>query len=419
MKKKVSKKIYMAGLLGEVMEWYDFTVYAFFALIIASQFFPSDNHFVSVTAAFAAFAVGFLMRPLGAIFFGYIGDNFGRKKVLYYSIFMMAIPSLIIGLMPTYATIGVMAPLFLVLMRMFQGLSVGGEHTGSVIYLAELAEHKNRAISAVIPFVGSILGILLGSLVGVLIYSIFDDKTVNDWAWRLPFIFGVVISLVGVMIRKTLPDSHEVSKEKAEKKDIKKILKENMASFVKVFLMNLTLAVGFYTVFIYNPIWMQKFLHVSKDFSLEINSISLFITIIAMFISAYVSNIVGRKPMLIVASAGLTLFSHPLYELMLSDTYHHILLGQGAFAILIGAFIGVIGVVMVELFPSNIRVSAVSIPYNLSFAIFGGTVPMIATWLIHTSGDSMAIAWYISGASLISFITILSIPETFKKEHLD
>ncbi|MEA1919600.1 MAG: MFS transporter [Campylobacterota bacterium] len=417
MQKKISKKAYLAGLLGEIMEWYDFTVYGFFALVIASQFFPSDNHFISVTAAFAAFALGFLMRPLGAVFFGYIGDKFGRKKVLYYSIFLMAIPSLLIGLMPTYETIGVLAPLLLILMRMLQGLSVGGEHTGSIIYLAELASYKHRAISAVVPFVGTILGVLLGSLIGVLIYSSFDSETIRDWAWRIPFILGVLIAFVGVMVRKTLPESYEA--EESTQQEIKKILKENLKSFIKVFIINLPFAVGFYTVFIYNPIWMQKFLHVSKDYSLEINSISLVVTIFAMVIASQLSNVLGRKKILILATGGLTLFSYPLYELMLSDFYHHILIGQSLFAVFIGMFMGTIGVVMVEMFSSDIRMSAVSIPFNISFAIFGGTVPMIATWLIHVSHDNLSIAWYLSAVSLVSLVTIFTIPETYKKEHLD
>jgi len=413
------KKLYFAGLVGEIMEWFDFTVYGFFALVIAANFFPSDNHFVSVVATFAAFAIGFLMRPLGGLFFGYIGDKIGRKKVLTTSMYMMAIPSLIIALTPTFTTIGILAPIILILMRMLQGLSVGGEHTGSIVYLTELSSKKDRALSAAIPFIGTVLGVLLGSFVGVIIFSIFSHEAIVEWAWRIPFFMGVLVAIVGIVIRKYLPESHTPDDDTQEVVPIVEVFKYHKASFAKVFFLNLTFAIGFYTVFIYNPIWMQKFLHVSKSYSLEINSISLVMAIVAMLISSHYSNKFGRKPLLLLATAGLTLFSYPLYELMLSDFALHALLGQGILAMLIGTFMGVIGIVMVELFKKSIRMSAVGVAFNLSFAIFGGTAPLIATWLIHTTHDNLSIAWYISVSSLISFITVLTIKETYQKEELD
>ncbi len=417
--KQINKKIYFAGLMGEIMEWYDFTVYGFFALVIATHFFPSDNHFVSIMATFAAFAVGFLVRPIGAIAFGFIGDNYGRKKVLTYSIFLMAFPSLIIGLMPTYETIGIFAPIFLILMRMLQGISVGGEHTGSVIYLCELSNFKYRALSAVVPFVGTVLGVLLGSLVGTVIYAFLDNALVTQWVWRIPFLLGVLIAGVGMMIRKTLPESYTPDAERSSSKKMLETAKHNVKPFIKVFLMNLTFAVGFYTVFIYNPIWIQQFLHTTKEYALEINSISLVFSIVAMLISSYLSNIFGRKPLLLFATGGMTFLSYPLYDMMLSGIPYHVLIGQGGLAIFIGSFMGVIGVVMVELFKAEVRVSAVSVSFNLSFAIFGGTAPIVATWLIHTTHNDLALAWYLSLVSLISFITILTIPETYKQESLE
>ena len=417
--KKIKKKLYFAGLVGEIMEWFDFTVYGFFALIIAANFFPSENHFVSIIATFAAFAIGFLMRPLGGLFFGYIGDRYGRKKVLTTSIYLMAFPSLVIALTPTFSTIGVLAPIILILMRMLQGLSVGGEHTGSIIYLTELSSHKDRALSAAIPFIGTVLGVLLGSLVGVTIFSIFSHDAIVEWAWRIPFFMGVLIAIVGVGIRKYLPESHIPDSNTQEAMPIGEVFKNHRSVFAQVFFLNITFAVGFYTVFIYNPIWMQKFLHISKSYSLEINSISLLFAIIAMLFSSHFSNKVGRKPILLMATGGLTLFSYPLYALMLSDMPLHALMGQGIFAVLIGMFMGVTGVVMVELFKKSIRMSAVGVAFNLSFAIFGGTAPMIATWLIHTTHDNLSLAWYMSLSALISFITVLTIDETYKKETLD
>jgi MHS family proline/betaine transporter-like MFS transporter len=415
----MKKRLYFAGLVGEIMEWFDFTVYGFFALVIATNFFPAENHFISVIATFAAFAIGFLMRPLGGVFFGYIGDKIGRKKVLTTSMFLMAFPSLIIALTPTFESIGIFAPIVLILMRMLQGLSVGGEHTGSVIYLTELSSHKNRALSASVPFIGTILGVLLGSLVGVFIFSVFSHATIVEWAWRIPFFMGVFIAVVGIGIRKYLPESVTLDEKEKNTMPLVEIFKNHRFAFVQVFFLNLTFAVGFYTVFIYNPIWMGKFLGVSKSYSLEINSISLALAIVAIFFSSKYSNIYGRKTMLILATMGLTLFSYPLYDLMLRDEFYYIMFGQGMFAVFIGMFMGVIGVVMVELFTKNIRMSAVSIAFNLSFAIFGGTAPMVATWLIHTTHDNLSLAWYVSLSSFISFLVVLTLKETYKKEVLD
>ncbi len=412
------KKLYIAGLVGEIMEWFDFTVYGFFALVIARNFFPAENHFISLVAAFAAFAIGFLMRPLGAFFFGYLGDRYGRKKVLTTSMYLMAFPSLIIALSPTYETIGVFAPILLVLMRMLQGLSVGGEHTGSIIYLAELSDRRQRAFSAAVPFIGTMLGVLLGSLVGVGIFALFSHESIDAWAWRIPFAFGVSIAVVGVMIRRYLPESRAAADGPAVM-PMEEVFRNHFGPFIKVFLMNLTFAVGFYTVFIYNPIWMQQFLHDSKAYTLEINSLSLVIAMLAMPVAAVLSNRIGRKPLLVFATGGLALFSWPLYRLMLSDVTFHAVAGQGIFAVFIGIFMGTIGVVMVELFSRDIRVSAVSIAFNISFAVFGGTAPMVATWLIHTTHDNLSLAWYLSASALISLLTVLTIDETYQKEHLD
>lgn len=416
---QTKQKLYFAGLIGEILEWFDFTVYGFFALIIAAKFFPSDNHFVSLIATFATFAVGFLMRPLGALIFGHIGDQFGRKNVLITSIFLMAFPSLIIAITPTFATIGIFAPIILILMRMLQGVSVGGEHTGAIIYLTELSNLKNRAFSGVVPFIGVVLGVLLGSLVGVTIFSLFEHDTILQWAWRIPFFMGVLIAVVGITIRKYLPESYHPENGTETQTPIVDVLQNHLKEFLQMFFLNSAFAAGFYTIFIYNPLWMQKFSHALKSESLKINSIALVLTIMAMLLSSYLSNKLGRKPMLIIATAGLTLLSYPLYKMMLSNITHHLLIGQAVFAVFIGTFMGVIGVVMVELFDKEIRMSAVSVSYNLCFAILGGTAPMIATWLIHTTHNNLSVAWYLSLASLISLIATLTLPETYKKELLD
>jgi MHS family proline/betaine transporter-like MFS transporter len=369
-------------------------------------------------ATFAAFAIGFVMRPLGAVVFGHIGDTFGRKNVLTASIFLMAFPSLVIALTPTFAVIGIFAPILLIVMRMLQGLSVGGEHTGSVVYLTELSSSKNRSFSAVVPFVGTVMGVLLGSLAGVVIFTSFSHESIVKWAWRIPFFMGSGIAVVGILIRKYLPETYHPQDESASVAPMVDIYRNHLGSFLKVFFLNLPFAVGFYTVFIYNPLWMQKFAGITKSYALEINSLALGVTIIAMLLSSSLSNRYGRKPMLLISTGGLTLLSYPLYKLMVSSFAFHLLIGQTFFALFIGTFMGVVGVVMVELFDKEVRMSAVSIAFNLCFAVFGGTAPMIATWLIHTSHNNVSVAWYLALMSAVSLVTALSLPETFQKKEL-
>ncbi|WPL16233.1 Proline porter II [Thiorhodovibrio winogradskyi] len=408
----MNRRLYLAGLVGEIMEWYDFTVYGFFAVVIASQFFPSEDPFVSMLSALAAFAVGFLMRPIGALVFGPMGDLFGRRRVLTTAVFLMAFPSLIIGLLPTYASIGVLAPTMLVLMRMLQGMSVGGEHTGCVVYLSEQGSSRHRALTAAVPFIGTVLGVLLGSLVGVSIYALFDAATVAAWAWRIPFLLGVLIALVGLMVRRHLPESFRAADDAARPSLFSQLLNNHWRAFLQVFFLNIVFASGFYTVFIYNPMWLQHFVGESKDLTLQINSLALAMAILGIVISALLADRVGRKPLLYVSTIGITLMSYPIYALMLHEFPLYVLLGQLSFGLLIGLFMGVVGSVMVELFSAEVRSSAVSISFNLCFALFGGTAPMLATWLVHTTGNPLNVAWVLSAGALASLITVVTLPET-------
>jgi MHS family proline/betaine transporter-like MFS transporter len=219
-----------------------------------------------------------------------------------------------------------------------------------------------------------------------------------------------------MMIRKYLPESYHPEQCPTVKVPIIDVLQHHYKPFLQIFFLNLTFAAGFYTVFIYNPLWMQKFTHITKSYSLEINSTALLITILAMLASSALSNKIGRKPILLFSTAGVALLSYPLYSMMLSPSAYKLFIGQGGFAVLLGAFIGVIGVVMVENFDKNVRMSGVSVSFNLCFAMFGGTAPMVSTWLIHTTHDSLSVAWYLALVSAVSCIAALTLPETYTKE---
>ncbi len=408
--KKHFRKVLAAGLIGNILEWYDFAVYGFFAATIAKQFFPSDNPTVSLIAAFGAFAAGFLMRPIGAIFFGRIGDVVGRKKMLFLSVMLMAIPTFIIGILPTHAQIGSFAAILMVLMRMLQGLSVGGEYTGSIVFLIEHAPDNRRSFFSSFSMMGATMGILLGSGFGALITSLLTEAELTSWGWRIPFLVGISIGIVGFLIRRGLPEAPE-SEEKT-KAPLKELFKDHKKPMFQTIGLNIMGAVCFYMIFIYMATWLVQEVHETKAEALDINTISLFVLLAATPLFALLADKVGRKPMLITGSILMVFAAYPLIWLMHHHNFWMILAGQSAFAIILSIFMSTIPAFMTELFPSKIRASATSISYNIPYAIFGGTAPMVAVWIISETNNPEAIAFYLIAVSLLAFLIALTVKET-------
>lgn len=414
--KKHFRKVLAAGLIGNILEWYDFAVYGFFASTIAKQFFPSDNPTTSLIAAFGAFAAGFLMRPIGAIFFGRIGDKVGRKKMLFLSVMLMAIPTFIIGVLPTHSQIGFTAAILMVLMRMLQGLSVGGEYTGSIVFLIEHAPDHRRGFFSSFSMIGATLGILLGSGFGALITSMLTESELTSWGWRIPFLVGISIGIVGFLIRKGLPET-PTSNEKADA-PLKEVFTSHKKPMLQSVGLNIMGAVSFYLIFIYLATWLVQEVHETKSEALDINTISLFVLLIATPLFATVSDKVGRKPMLITGAVLMALVAYPLIWLMHHHNFWMILAGQSVFAIVLSIFMSTIPAFMTELFPAKIRASATSISYNIPYAIFGGTAPMVAVWIISVTDNPEAISGYLVIVSLLAFFIALSVKET-KGKKLD
>ena len=407
-------RVLAAGLIGNVMEWYDFAVYGFFASTIGTLFFPTGNATTSLIASFGAFAAGFLMRPVGAILFGHIGDLLGRKKVLTISVMMMAVPTFLIGLLQTYDDIGIVAPILIVLLRMIQGVSVGGEYTGSFVFLTEQAPKNKRGLYSSWSITGAMAGILLGSAIGALTTNLTTNAELTSWGWRLPFIAGLLVAGTGWLIRRGIED--DSGDVKQEKSPLAEAVKKNLRELLQSFGINIANAVGFYIIFIYISTWLVSEDGVSRGTALDINTLSMGVTLLTIPVVAFVSDRFGRKPFLLVGTGGLALFSYPLIRLMHQPDPTIALLGQIGLALLLGTFIAVIPVTLSELFPRNVRVSATSLSYNLPLAIFGGTAPMVATWLIHETGSALALAWYLSAAALIGFMVTLTMKERHRVE---
>ena len=404
--RRAHRRVIAAGIAGNVMEWYDFAVYGYFARTIGQLFFPSDDPFLSLMAAFGAFAVGFLMRPLGAVVFGYIGDRVGRAHSLLLSVVAMAVPTFAIGLLPTYHDIGIGASVLMLLCRILQGLAVGGEYTGSVVFLAERAPPGKRGLaSAWAPF-GAVAGILLGSVIGTAIINLWPMEEVVGWAWRLPFLVGVVVGGVGFFIRR------HVSFDKAPPGKgfpLTQALREQPREMLQVVGICIANAVGFYLIFVYVTTWLKLYAKMKIGDALLVNSINMAIMLGVILAAGWLSDKIGRKPVMAAAAIGMALFGWPLMALMQTGDFLNVFLGQLGFVLLVGSYNAVNPIAICELFPRSVRCSAVSTAYNITLGVVGGTAPIVATWLIETTGYALAPGLYVALGGVISTWATLSV----------
>lgn len=403
-------RIILVGLIGNVVEWYDFAVYGYFATVIGSQFFPSGDPDVSLIASFGAFAAGFLVRPLGGLVFGRIGDLFGRQRAMLLSVIAMAVPTVLMGFLPTYQQVGILAPIMIVLLRIVQGLSVGGEFTSSLIFLVEQAPAHRRAFSAVWGAWGASAGILLGSFVGFLVTRCLDEPQLVGWGWRLPFVFGGVVAGLGLWIRTHV---HADSPPTKSKSPVREVFTQHLVPVLRVALLNVGNGVAFYTMFIYAVTYMKTVDHLPEGVALRLNTIAMGVLLLIMPLSAWLSDRLGRRLIVGTAFFALVAGSIPLFHLLHSGDETSILAAELLFAGIIGILSGGMPVLNVELVPSPVRCTGLALAYNAAVGIFGGLTPIIVTWLIEVTDDPIAPAYWLVAASAISGATILfSVRET-------
>lgn len=406
-----NRKLVIAGAVGNVLEWFDFAVYGFFAPIFARLFFPSDDLTLSLIAAYGAFAAGYLMRPLGGAIFGHIGDRYGRKATLVASILLMALSSLAISLLPTYAQIGASAGILMVLLRMFQGLAVGGEYTGSIVFLAENAPKDRRAFFSCWALTAATGGILLGSLFGAGLSFLLTDAQLLSWGWRVPFFMGVLVAVVAFFIRRHIQENTKPQTERLPF-PLGYVVRHHWRKILHLILLNTGYAVVFYIGFIYVSQWLVSEVNETHYQAMAINSISLVCAIAAIPMLARLSDRIGRKPLLVFGFIASMVLSFPIVWLMSHPSLIFALVGQVVLALTVSCFIAAMPAALSEMFPSNVRMTAVSVGYNMAFAVFGGTAPMVATWLVGRTSDPLSFAWYMIAMAAVSLIAALMLKET-------
>jgi MHS family proline/betaine transporter-like MFS transporter len=395
-------RIIGAGLVGNVMEWYDFAVYGYFATVIGPLFFPSENPAVSVIAAFGAFAAGFLVRPLGGLVFGRIGDLVGRQRALTLSVLAMALPTVLIAFLPTYEAIGIAAPIVLVLLRMVQGLSVGGEYTNSIVFMVEHAPAHRRAFFAVWGVWGAVLGILIGSGIGDVLATILDEQQIAAWGWRVPFALGVLVALTGFVIRSS------IGTEAAPEETTSPVLDafgKHRGSVLRVILLNVGNGVGFYTAFVYAVSYIKEIDNLPEQLALNLNTGAMALLLLIMPLTAWLSDRIGRKPMIITGAALLLFGAVPLFELMHTTDPLLIFLGELGFVLAMGILSGGLNAANVELMPSAVRCTGLAFAYNAAIGYFGGTTPLIAAWLIAATGNPIMPAFWVAATAAVTLLT--------------
>jgi MHS family proline/betaine transporter-like MFS transporter len=410
-------RVTIAGTVGNVMEWYDFAVYGYFAATIGQHFFPAEDPFTSLIAAFGVFAAGFMMRPLGGIVFGHIGDRVGRKAALTISVLAMAIPTFLIGVLPDHAALGPAAGVLLVLLRMVQGLSVGGEYTTSIVFLVESAGRKHQGFAGSWSGFGAVGGILLGSAVGALVTLSLTTDEVHAWGWRVPFLFGLLVGLAGLYVRQHLPESHKAADAHKARSPVWQALRTEWRTILRIAQLNVVNGISFYIAFVFLVTYMQTVGGLTEAVALEINTVNM-IVLLAMFpMSGWLSDRIGRKPLLVAGIGGLLVMAWPMFwALHHTSSVYWNFVGQLGFAIFFGLFGGALPVTMVETTPHAVRCSAISIGYNLCVGVLGGLTPMVATWLIQRTHDDLAPAYCVMVAALISLVVALRLPEPLDEE---
>jgi len=295
-------KVIAAGMIGNVLEWYDFSVYGYFAASIGFNFFPRQDRVAQLLAAFAVFALGYLVRPIGGALIGHVGDHYGRRAALTVSVTAMAVPTFLVGLLPGYATLGLLAPVLLVLLRMVQGLSVGGEYTSSMVFMVERAAAGRRGLAGAIAACGSGVGTLLGSGVGATIAALMTTETLDAWGWRIPFLLGLVVGVIGFILRRQVTEFAPA--KSGERSPIVETLRDHWRLVLRLAALSVFNGVSFYVMFLYVASWLQTADGISPAHALEINTISMVTLLPALLVSGVLSDRYGRKPVLMLSTGA-------------------------------------------------------------------------------------------------------------------
>ncbi|WP_026314618.1 MFS transporter [Heyndrickxia acidiproducens] len=409
--RQTKKSVFATGV-GNAMEWFDFGLYSYLAVIISRNFFSAvENDELKLMFTFATFAIAFLMRPIGGIIFGRIGDKYGRKVVLTITIILMAFSTLLIGLLPTYEQIGVWAPVLLLIARIIQGFSTGGEYAGAMVYIAESSPDNKRNVLGSGLEIGTLAGYILASILASALFITLTDQQMAAWGWRIPFLLGLPLGLVGFYLRAHLEETpifeNELSEDDVQEESFLSILKNHkkdiLVCFVSVAFFNVTN----YMLLSYMPSYLDEVIGLSGTVGTVFITLIMVIMVPLALLFGKLSDKIGNKTVLVIGLGGLTLLSALAFYLINLNTFVFIFLGILILGILLSTYEGTMPGTLPTMFYTDIRYRTLAVTFNVSVSLFGGTTPLVSTWLVHQTGNALAPAFYLTIFSFIGFFVIL------------
>lgn len=414
----MNKKAIFFTVLGNALEWIDFASYAYFATVIAHQFFPTQDRSMALISTFAVFGVGLIARPLGAIFFGRLGDARGRKWALMIAMPMMGLGTLLIGLMPTYEQIGIAAPICLVICRLLQGFSAGGEAGNAITFLIEWAPARRRALYACLQQASGVAGTVFGSGVAALLSTVLSHDALESYGWRILFIIGgAVIAPIGFYLRAKIDETPAfLEHQSIERTHPDKAATNTQSVWLACFRsigMTMIWIASYYVFLSYLPAFLASHAHIPSSVALWVNTIGLLTMATSIIVSAMISDAIGRKPLLVVSSIAFIVVPYPLFAFFLGGAATPwLVVAVMAVGALVGVFAGIFPATMAEMFPTRLRSGSVSLAFGLATAIFGGFGSLISEALIKITGSHLSPSYYVIFAAFVSLPIILSLKET-------
>lgn len=402
-----------ASALGNATEWFDYGIYAYGVTYISAALFPGDVD-DAVLFALATFAISFLVRPLGGLFWGPLGDRLGRKSVLALTILLMSGATLAVGLVPSYAQIGFWAPSLLIVLRMVQGFSTGGEYGGAATFMAEYAPDNRRGFYGSFLEFGTLAGFSFGAVLMLGFSLLLGDEAMHDWGWRVPFLVAAPMGLVGMYLRSRMEDTpvfREQPVEGSQPPSLRALIREHARSMLVVGGLVVALNVVNYTLLSYMPTYLQRRIGLSPDEALIVPIIGMIFMMLFLPFAGRLSDRIGRKPMWRLSLIGLLLGVVPLYMLMATGFFGAIM-GFAVLGLLYVPQLATISATFPALFPTSVRFAGFAIAYNMSTSLFGGTAPAIGSSLISLTGIDLMPAFYMMLACLVGLVALRFMPET-------
>ncbi|MER7083265.1 MFS transporter, MHS family, proline/betaine transporter [Saccharopolyspora kobensis] len=416
---RTARRVTLAGCVGIFAELYDNGIFGFMAGTLAVVFFPDSQN--AVLLVFVGYAISFFFRPLGGIICGHLGDRIGRQRMLVFVIMLISVATAAIGMLPTYAAIGVAAPCLLILMRILQGFSVGGEAAGAMTFLAEHAPEGKRGLYTSYAQIASFLSLLTGTLIAAAMTSGLGPERMESFGWRIPFLLAIPLGITGIYIRRKITDTPNFTRLKEEGGLSKNPLKEAFASAEHRRAMWLALFIplmngsGYYVLFAYMPTFMSTELRFSTVDGLLVTAASLVAISVAIPFMGALSDRIGRKKVIAGAAVAMAVAGIPCYMLISTGNVGLAALGAGVMAVVFAGHTGVVHILLVELFPTRVRYSAYGLGYNVSSAVFGGTAPLLMTFLIGQTGNTYMPAFY---AVITALCTLIAVSRVTDRAHL-